>query len=92
MDVIDVRFIFSTDCGTDYKLDNGHINFNGKDTTVNSTVSVSCNPGYNIVGDNHITCTPDGTWTKSTKCVIKGLKMFHIVYHFSSNLIRKSLS
>ena len=47
--------------------------YEGRDTRFGSKVPVTCNDGYKLSGDDHITCASDGTWTKATQCVIQGL-------------------
>lgn len=59
------------DCGAKYDLPNGRVSFSGRDTKFTNQIEVACNDGYKIVGDDHITCTSDGTWSRSTKCVIR---------------------
>ena len=59
---------FITDCGTDYHLENGHVNFTGRPTLINHTVPVLCDDGYYIQGDRYITCLSDGTWSQYTRC------------------------
>ena len=43
-----------------------------RETTYNHTIPVACNEGYNIVGDDHITCLASGEWSTNTYCAIKG--------------------
>lgn len=64
---------FISDCGTQYQLDNGHADFSGKDTTFDHAVQVVCDRGYEIHGEDHITCRPDGKWSQCSRCQIKGL-------------------
>ena len=67
-----IKVIFISDCGTDYKLDNGHVDFKGNPTTVGETFPLFCDPGFELEGDTDTTCLPDGTWSKLTKCRRKG--------------------
>ena len=49
-------------------------------------VHVTCDTGYEIHGDQHITCLPDGTWSKFTRCTKKGrvtITTGHIAYTVS---------
>ena len=60
------------DCGRTFSLENGHVEF-GKHTTFDQTAAVICDPGYEIQGAADLTCRKDGTWSKSSRCHIKGV-------------------
>ena len=62
-----------TDCGNEFSLDNGQVDFTGKQTTYGETVLVTCNVGYSIHGTGHITCQADGSWGGNGECLIKGM-------------------
>ena len=47
---------------------NGDINYNDNHTAFNATASVSCKDGFEIQGDNFVTCQADGTWSQAS-CV-----------------------
>ena len=55
-----------------YALDNGIVNFSGFKTTFNHSVPINCDTGYEIHGDDQITCLPEGTWSSNSACHIKG--------------------
>ena len=65
-------FIYVSDCGASYTLAHGHANFTDRETTFNHTVPVTCNIGYDITGEEHITCLHTGNWSMDTECIIKG--------------------
>ena len=52
--------------------------FEGRDTRFGSKVPATCNDGYKLSGDDYLTCTSDGTWTKSTQCLIQGLYDYNL--------------
>ena len=62
-----------TDCGTNYPIENGYVDYKGRATTVGEKVPVFCNPGYDLEGDSDTTCLSDGTWSKFTHCRSKGM-------------------
>ena len=62
---------FMSDCGARYTLDNGRVDFTGRGTTYNSIVPVTCSPGYEVKGDDFITCQANGQWS-NTDCLPKG--------------------
>ena len=64
--------LYLSDCGTEYTLDHGFANFDGKDTTFNQKVPVICNKGYEILGESEITCLATGDWSNDTTCHIEG--------------------
>ena len=70
-----------TDCGKEYTLEHGHVEFYQKDTTYGSSLSVICDIGYEIKGGPEIICMHQGSWSNSTYCEIKGLLFFHICYY-----------
>ncbi|KAH3724488.1 hypothetical protein DPMN_050305 [Dreissena polymorpha] len=58
------------DCGTPPMLTNGDRTF--LNTTVNSTIEYTCNPGYDFIGISNIHCMGTGTWSiLEAKCSIK---------------------
>ena len=57
------------DCGKNYTLENGVINFGDNDTTVGSKFAVKCDTGYKVDGDKYISCGLNGNWSGSSKCV-----------------------
>ena len=61
------------DCGTDYKIENGHVSFKGLLTTYHQRVPVTCNTGYDLIGEAMITCLASGRWSDDTKCLPKGM-------------------
>ena len=40
--------------------------------TFGATASVSCNAGYELVGDCSLRCRADGVWSTSPSCAFKG--------------------
>ena len=48
------------------------VNFEGEKTFVNSTIPVTCEIGYSILGDKNIKCGMDGIWSKTSKCILIG--------------------
>ena len=62
---------FTLDCGTEYKLENGKVDFAKRNTKYKAQVPVSCNTGYKIKGDAQITCGSSGKWSVHTLCAIK---------------------
>ena len=73
-----LHLFFSPDCGSEYVLENGYIEFSGKPTTFNSSIPVTCSDGYKDQGEDHIYCQANGTWTEHTACQIRGE---HLVIH-----------
>ena len=61
------------DCGTVYYLENGKANFTGRSTKYNQKIPISCDVGYDIVGDPFMTCLANGSWSSESFCKIKGL-------------------
>ena len=72
---------YITDCGSDFSIADGHVNFTGLATTYGERIPVSCNEGYELVGEEVITCLADGTWSKDVICRIKGK-----YWNFNKNL------
>ena len=64
-------FLFILDCGTEFALDNGYVNFTGRETTYNKSVEVTCDKGYDNDGTNEIVCLQTGQWSDAM-CRIKG--------------------
>ncbi|XP_070558431.1 sushi, von Willebrand factor type A, EGF and pentraxin domain-containing protein 1-like [Ptychodera flava] len=56
------------DCGEPTDVENA--DREGDDFTYNSTVNYNCHPGYQISGNNAITCKENGDWTEAPQCVI----------------------
>ena len=56
------------DCGTNFTLENGYADFHKKDTIYKSRVQVYCRPGFNMRGNDYITCGINGTWSNDTEC------------------------
>ena len=67
--------IYYTDCGTDYSIQNGFANFTDRSTNFKEMVPVTCMDGYELHGDEHITCLEDGEWSGNVTCRIRS--MFH---------------
>ncbi|XP_052245310.1 sushi, von Willebrand factor type A, EGF and pentraxin domain-containing protein 1-like [Dreissena polymorpha] len=58
------------DCGTPPILTNGDRTF--LNTTVNSTIEYTCNPGYDLNGISNIHCIETGTWSiLEANCTMK---------------------
>ncbi|XP_052242137.1 sushi, von Willebrand factor type A, EGF and pentraxin domain-containing protein 1-like isoform X2 [Dreissena polymorpha] len=58
------------DCGTPPMLTNGDRTF--LNTTVNSTIEYTCNPGYDLIGIGNIHCIETGTWSLlKANCTMK---------------------
>ena len=70
-EVFELEHIIS-DCGNSYNLTNGNVNFDGVETTFGHTIPVTCEEGYAIEGEPHITCLPSGEWSTKTQCQIVG--------------------
>ena len=60
--------MFISDCDDVYHVENGHVNFTGRDTHFNQTIPVTCFPGYTIKGENHIVCLATGHWRMTSYC------------------------
>ncbi|KAH3724511.1 hypothetical protein DPMN_050330 [Dreissena polymorpha] len=59
-----------TDCGTPPALTNGDRTVHN--TTVNSTIQYTCNPGYDQIGMSTISCLETGNWSSlATTCTVK---------------------
>ena len=41
-------------------------------TTYGATATVSCNTGYELVGDGSVRCRADGVWSSLPSCDFKG--------------------
>ena len=67
--------LHTTDCGQEYKVENGYVNFTGA-TTFGQSVPVYCRVGYEQLGDSVIHCKSDGTWSRNTICRIRGVYIF----------------
>ena len=82
------RFFQHTDCAANYSIDNGVVHFTGRNTTVNHTVPITCDTGYKIKGDIHITCMEDGTWSNRTSCVTGKLLSAPCKLKFEHNTVK----
>ena len=69
------HLLFFKDCGTDYKLANGYVHYDGQEKTAGDQVSVSCMKGYTLEGSAFTTCLADGSWNRSTTCRLKGIHL-----------------
>ena len=67
-----MSYVVFLDCGSKYKLEHGSLDFSGQDTTYNKTLQATCEDGYEIRGDNKITCLANGTWSSGPLCRAKG--------------------
>ena len=67
-----LELIIIADCGDSYDLDNGYVNFDGVETTFDHTIPVTCEEGYVVEGEPHITCLASGAWSTNTQCRIVG--------------------
>lgn len=68
---------FITDCGS-LSIDGGYLTFtNG--TLLNSTASLSCKAGYDLVGDSDINCLETG-WENTSNCNIQGMSKGMITF------------
>ena len=65
-------FYVFADCGTNYTLPHGYVNFTGKATTYNQSIPVLCELGYKIDGKDHIKCLDNGQWSEETECTKTG--------------------
>ena len=72
MYIYEYEYVHFSDCGSEYVLDHGFANFDGRDTTFGHSVPVICNKGYEILGDPEITCQDSGKWSSATYCHIEG--------------------
>ena len=68
-----ICFAVFIDCGSEYVLENGYVEFSGKSTTFNNSIPVTCSDGYKNQGEDHIFCQANGTWTEHTACQIRGM-------------------
>lgn len=73
-------FSLFADCGAIYSIENGNLNFTGRETVFNSSVPVLCDIGYEIYRESEITCLSDGTWSRNTTCRIKGMHCRKVVH------------
>ena len=48
-------------------------------TTYGATASVSCNVGYELVGDDYLRCRADGAWSSLSSCAFKGYVMVYTI-------------
>lgn len=64
-----------TDCGYPPDVDHGVVSV--LETTYNTTGTVSCALGYNLVGTQEITCLANGKWSSDDfSCAIVGTVYF----------------
>ena len=52
---------------------NGNVDFSSADTTYGSTVVVTCNTGYSLIGGTKVECLEDGIWSDTVTCNIIGM-------------------
>ena len=69
--------LYNIDCGDTYHIDHGMVDFTGKQTTVNHSVPVHCNDGYELQGHDNITCHANGMWSRFTRC--KGISKYFCI-------------
>ena len=67
---LEALFLFA-DCGTEYSIANGYVDFTKGLTTYSHTASVTCHESYDIRGSREVRCLENGTWSH-TFCQIKG--------------------
>jgi hypothetical protein len=60
-----------SDCGV-LAVPNGKVD-DSLGTTIGSSVRVTCNMGYKLIGPSQITCTIKG-WNETVACQIEGIK------------------
>ena len=70
------RLIYFSDCGNKQSVANGKVDYTGRKTTAGSSVPVTCDTGYKLNGNSHITCKKDGLWSSGT-CQIIGTRYSH---------------
>ena len=68
-----MTLIFVLDCGDKYDIANGYAMFAGLDTSFDHKVPLTCLEGFDLVGEQFITCGSDGKWKADTTCQIKGM-------------------
>ena len=62
-------------------------------TTVGSTATRVCNPGYELVGTANISCRVDGLWSASPViCFLRGMLIFMNRFNNQTILKRKSFA
>ena len=61
--------MFHSDCG-DPAPQHGSVNSSA--TTNGTVVEVSCEDGYELLGEAVIMCQPSEEWTDNSSCAIKG--------------------
>ena len=65
--------ILHTDCRKPASPENGIIILDSANlTTYGSPANVTCDMGYDLIGNNTIRCEADGQWSNVAECVIKG--------------------
>jgi hypothetical protein len=67
------------DCG-DPTPDNGERVDNGG-TDFGSSATIKCNTGYELKGNNIITCDDGGVWSDNPLCEIKGEQQKKFILH-----------
>ena len=61
-----------------------HVHMSTKSTAINTVVTFSCDPGYILVGNRRITCTPIGEWNGMQPMCMRELKCIKI-YRLQTN-------
>ena len=72
-----IRINTFIDCGTDYQIEFGTINYQERWTTYKSRATVTCDKGYTLEGEEYVTCLSSGTWSTLTRCVAHGIVLFN---------------
>ena len=65
-----IAFVFVADCGNPAP-ENGTAD-TPDGTTYENVAIITCNAGYDLVGDTLISCLDGGNWSSSPSCAIKG--------------------
>ena len=84
---LNVNLILFSDCGKNYAILNGHVDFTDKKTTYGYFVPIICNNGYILTGGEGIECLGDGFWSNYTTCEIKGMWFQTMLYVFTAGTI-----
>ena len=83
-------YILLKDCGVNYHIEHGHVDFDEHETTYESKVPANCNNGYNLVGDNFTVCQADGHWSGNTECRAVGKRDCIYIFIYLFNYSNKS--
>ena len=62
-----------TDCGS-LIVPNGSLN--GTSTTCGTTLELTCDPCYDMVGNGRALCGQDEIWSFESQCIIKGISLY----------------